>query len=105
MQQSAALLAHGNDVAPAFGEPGELAALGIGEGGDGGKDEGAVGTGVLGVEREIVDHVEGKAGFDEGLVETEGVVFHLGAGTLAAVEGGSLLGIDDGDASERSLRR
>ena len=81
----------------------ELRALRGRECGDVGEDERAELADVVGVEEMVVDHLEGDAGFDEGLVEAEGVGLRLWASVVAAVVHGGLLRVDDGDAGERAL--
>ena len=93
----------GDEAAAAFDEGAELVALRVAECGDVGEDEGFVGGEVRGVEIVVVDHLEGDARFDEGLVPAEGGVFDFVGVVIAAVVQGGLLGVDESDASERLL--
>ena len=60
----------GDEVAAVLDEGSDLVALGVAEGGDIGQDDGFIGGEMGGVEKLVVDHVEGDAGFDESLIPT-----------------------------------
>ena len=79
--QAAALLHKGAD----------LLALGVGEGGDVGQDEGLEMADVVGVEQAIMHHLKGDARLDEGMIEAEGVILDAFVGALAAIEIPALL--------------
>ncbi len=90
----------GDEAATVFDEGAELVTLRVAERGDVGEDDGLEGREMGRVEIAVVDHLEGDAGFDEGLIPAEGVVFDLGGVLVATVVPGGLLGVDEGDAGE-----
>src|SRR5580765_369979 len=90
-------------AAAAFHKGAELVALGAGERGDVRQDQCFERTEMRGIEQAGVHHFEWDARLDERLIPAKRVVLDFGPGTVASVEPGRLLRIDERDAGERGF--